>query len=168
MTPVVRAAATSALVAFVLAAPACKKPEPPRLTPKEAQVTSLDAAGVDLRVKLAAQNPNGFELAVQKISGRVLLEGKEELGTFDAPSGIRLPAGVETVVEVPVRARWAGVGALAKLASGKRSVPYVVDAKVTIGGEKINVEVPVRLEGVITDKMVADAAIRSLPNLLPR
>ena len=62
----------------------------------------------------------------------------------------------------------AGVGALASLAATRRAVPYVVEGKANVGGERLNVDVPFRVQGVITDELVAQAAMRSLPGLLPK
>jgi LEA14-like dessication related protein len=163
----VKLALATALLSAALVL-SCKKPEPPKVTPKAATVTKLDPLGVDMVVTLTADNPNGVPLSVRSVSGRVVLDGKLDLGTFDVPSGVALPARGTVTLDVPVRAKWAGVGALASLAATRRAVPYVVDGKANVGGERLNVDVPFRVQGVITDELVAQAAMRSLPGLLPK
>ena len=53
-----------AIVALVLVS-ACKKPEPPHITPKEAKVTMVGPAGVTMEVKVEAMNPNSYALTAQ-------------------------------------------------------------------------------------------------------
>lgn len=161
----------AALTAGALAALAavgvcgCTKPKPPQLTPKEAAVTAVDIGGFDMRVKLDAFNPNGFDIAVRSIVAHVILDGTQDLGTVTASQPITLPANAHTLIDVPMNVKWKGIGGLASLAQARKPVPYTVDGTATVGGESLNVDLPFKLEGKITPEQVQQAAAKSLKGI---
>jgi len=153
-----------AVVILVLAASfgGCAKPKAPQLTPKEVAVTSVDVAGFDMRVKMDAFNPNGFDIAVRSIVAHVIVDGTQDLGTVTASSPITLPANAHTQIDVPMSVKWKGLGGLAVIAQARKPVPYTVDGTATIGGESLNLDVPFKLQGQITPQEVQQAAVKSL------
>jgi LEA14-like dessication related protein len=162
-TPLARLFLVFALVAVALAA--CQKPAPPQLTPKEVKVTGASLEGLDLRVKMDAFNPNGFELAVRSVVAHIVIDGTQDLGTVTASQPIVLPANAHTLVDVPLSVKWKGVGGLATIAGARKPVPYTVDGTASVGGEHLNVDVPFKLQGVITPEQAAEAAARSIGKL---
>lgn len=175
MSSIGRRAALSVLVAL-LATVACSKPLPPQLTPKEAKVTAIDPTGLDMRVKMEAFNPNGFALEVQSVVAHVIIDGTHDLGTVTASQPISLPASARTLIDVPLNVKWKGAVNLVTLASSKKPIPYAVDGTATVGGASLNVDVPFKLQGVITPEQLQQAGLKSLqaipalqglPNLLP-
>jgi len=161
---------------LIAAAGACSKPQPPQLTPKEAKVTSVDIAGFDMRVKMEAFNPNGVDLSVRNVTAHVIVDGNQDLGTVTASQPFNLPANARTVIDVPMTVKWKSVGNLASIASAKRPVPYTVDGTATVGGEHLNVDVPFKMNGVMTAEQLQQAGMKSLqgipglqglPGLLP-
>ena len=155
---------------------ACSKPLPPQLTPKEAKVTAVDLTGFDMLVKMEAFNPNGFALSVRSVVAHVVVDGTHDLGTVTAAQPIELPANARTLVEVPINVKWAGAVNLANLAASKRPIPYTVDGTATVGGASLNVDVPFKLQGVLTPEQLRQAGLKSLqaipglsglPGLLP-
>jgi LEA14-like dessication related protein len=174
MSSIGRRGALSVLALLAIAA--CAKPKPPQLTPKEAKVTAVDLAGFDMRVKMEAFNPNGYDLSVRSVVGHVVVDGTQDLGTVTASQPINLPANARTLIEVPLTMKWKGAVNLATLAASKRPVPYVVDGTATVGGESLNVDIPFKLQGVITPEQLQQAGLKSLqaipglqnlPGLLP-
>jgi LEA14-like dessication related protein len=157
-----RVAAISIFASFLATGAACSKPKDPQLTPQEAKVTSVDMTGLDLRVKMDAFNPNGFPLAVRKITAHVVVDGSHDLGTVTIPQPIDLPAKAHTTVDVPMKVEWESVASLVAMTSAKRPLGYVVDGTATVGGEKLNVELPFKLQGVISPHELQQAAINSL------
>jgi LEA14-like dessication related protein len=147
---------------FAVMLVACQKPLPPQLTPKEVKVTAVSLEGFDMRVKMDAFNPNGFELSVRSVVAHVVVDGTQDLGTVTATQPITLPPSAHTAIDVPMSVRWKGVGGLATIAAARKPVPYTVDGTATIGGERLNVDVPFKLEGVITPQQAAEAAAKSL------
>jgi LEA14-like dessication related protein len=140
---------------------ACSKPKPPTIVPKEAKVVAVDADGLTLDLQVEMTNPNGFALNVRRVAGRVKVDGID-LGSVDAPSAMALPPNAPTLVRVPTKVRWEGAAALATIAAKGRDVPFVVDGTVGIGGEKLSVDVPFSQAGVITQRDLQQAVIRSI------
>lgn len=161
---------------IVAVAVACSKPQPPQLTPKEAKVTSVDLSGFDMRVKLEAFNPNGVDLSVRTVVAHVIVDGNQDLGTVTASQPFNLPANARTVIDVPMSVKWKNVGSVASIAAAKRPVPYTVDGTATVGGERLNVDVPFKMSGTLTAEQLQQAGMKSLqgipglqglPGLLP-
>ncbi|MBX3187613.1 MAG: LEA type 2 family protein [Labilithrix sp.] len=158
------------LVSFLLVALGalffgCSPPAPPTLTPKEAKVTTLDLAGIDLRVTMEVHNPNKIDLAVRAVTARVLLDGKHDLGTMTITQPVTLPAGARTLVEVPLSMKWKDATLFGVFAAAKRSVPYTIDGTATIGGERLNVTLPFTMKGVVTAEELTAATLKSLKGL---
>lgn len=145
--------------------PGCKKPEPPQLVPQSAKVMNVDLAGIDLRVTFDAYNPNSYDLSVRRVTGHVVLDGRFDLGTVTADQPISLPAQKRVLIEVPLVVRWNGASALGGLGAVKKAVPYEVDGTANVGGEKLNLDVPFKLRGEITQQQLLNATLKSLGNI---
>jgi LEA14-like dessication related protein len=152
------------LLAILLAfAAACSKPDPPVLTPKSAKVTAVTLAGVDITVDVEAYNPNGVELSARGVTGKVVLDGRYDLGTTTVSKIISLPAGARTDLEVPLAVTWKDAAALVPLATSNRTIPFTIDGTVTVGGARLNVDLPFHLAGSMTHDELVQATTRSLP-----
>ena len=153
--------------AFVLLGSACAKPEPPRITPKEARVTAIGPQGIELLLLVEAVNPNRFTLTAQSFTGKATLDGKWEMGSVTIDKAIVLPPNVPTPIEVPMKLPWTDLRALTALAMSPRPVPYAVQGSAKIGGDRLNVDVPFGIVGTITREQIAAAAMKSLPGAFP-
>ena len=151
------------LVLVLLAAFGCKKPDPPTLTPKQATVTGLTLAGVDLQLDVDALNPNSFDLQAQRVTARVVVDGKYDVGTVTVNSGLTLPAGKSVTISVPVSVKWTDLTQMVTLAAANRPIPYTVEGTATIGGSTLNVDLPFHLDGTLTQAQLTQAALNSLP-----
>ena len=152
-----------AAVALVLVA--CAKPEPPRLTPLSAKVTAISTQGIDVALKLEAENPNDRAITARSLTATITLDGRYVLGTVTVPHNINLPAHQKTILDVPVSSRWKDLAGLTTLAMAGKDVPYKVDGKVDLGGDMISVTVPFEVGGTVTREQVAQAALSSLPKI---
>jgi LEA14-like dessication related protein len=162
-----RAALALILVMGFMFVVACAKPKPPTVVPKDAKIVALDTETVTLELRLELTNPNGFAIDVRRISANVMVEDLV-IGTIDVPHAVSLSSNVPTLVTVPLKLRWDGAAALAKIAAKGKDVPFRVDGSVGIGGERLNVDVPYSQSGVITKQQQEEAAIRSIQRqLLP-
>lgn len=144
---------------------ACSKPQQPQLTPKEVTVTAVDLSGFDMRVKMDAYNPNGFDLAIRSVVAHVVVDGNQDLGTVTSSQPVTLPAGARSTIDVPMTAKWKNLEGIATLAGAKKSVPYTVDGTATVGGERLNVDVPFKLSGTMTPEQLQGALMKSLQGL---
>jgi LEA14-like dessication related protein len=118
---------------------------------------------MDLRLEVDAYNPNRIALSAQKVVGKVTLDGKDELGAASITEPITLPAGEHTSIPVVLTVKWSGAEVLGRLLATGRAIPYTVDSTVTVGGSRLNVDVPVHMQGVITQEQLLQAAAKALP-----
>jgi LEA14-like dessication related protein len=141
----------------------CTKPDPPVLTPKSATVTAVTATGVGLSLSVEAYNPNGVDLSAQSVTGKVVLDGKYDLGTSTIAKPVNLPAGARTTLDIPLSVNWNDMSALATIATTNRPAPYTVDGTVTVGGGRLNVDLPFHMTGAISHEEILQATARSIP-----
>jgi LEA14-like dessication related protein len=158
----------AALVLTTLTLAACSAPEPPRLTPQVVQVTGVTPAALGLRLQLDAYNPNGVGLSVRSIRARVTVADRVDLGTADVPSGVSLSPKAHSPVVADVQLPWRNAAEVTALAAAQPTLPYRIDGAAQIGGERLNVELPFQLSGVLTREQLVQASLRGLPNLLGR
>jgi LEA14-like dessication related protein len=144
----------------------CSKPAPPTLTPERASVTQVNPQGIELRLDLAATNPNSIDLSVREVNAHIVVGNKYDLGTVTLPKSLTLPAGKTTKVEVPIAAKWTDVGALVQIAATTQAaVPYSVDGTLSMGGDLVSVRIPFHLEGSVSHDEIVGATLNSLPPL---
>ena len=141
----------------------CSKPKPPQLTPEATSVTSVSGKGIGIRVVLAAYNPNDFDLNTRSVEGTIKLGDTVTLGPITKPHGVKLPANKSTNVELELEATWGQAVQLAQLATSGPQVPYVVEGKVTIGGETLNVDLPFSIKGEVSQTQLIAAGLKGLP-----
>jgi LEA14-like dessication related protein len=144
---------------------ACSKPKPPEITVKSGQITRIDAQGIDLILRIEAQNPNGYTLAVRGISANVLLDGRLDLGKVDIQKPVSIPSGERLPMDVPIASQWNDLPAIGLLAASNRAIPYTVKGTVALGTQSISVDVPYSFDGVITHEQIVHAALGSIPKL---
>ncbi len=160
-----RAFGALGLTFLLVGSPSCAKPKAPQLTPKEATFSSIDLAGFNLRVKMDAFNPNSFALSVRAISARVVIDGTQDLGLVTVSSPMSLAANSHTALDVPLAVKWTSLGTLASLAAARRSVPYAIDGTATVGGESLNLDVPFKFAGTLTERQLAEVAAKSMQGI---
>lgn len=152
-------------LALALAVSGCSRPDPPQLTPEQAQVKSLTPAGIDLLVRLEAYNPNSVDLSALSVKARVKLDGRMDLGSVKVATPLSLPAGKRTKLDVPLSVRWNDLPSVVVLATSNRSVPYEINGTVELGGDVLSVNVPFRMEGTISHDEMVRATVKSLPKI---
>jgi len=144
---------------------ACKAPDPPILTPERAMVTGVTAVGIDLVLQVDAFNPNDVDLIAQKVTAKVTLDGKIDLGTVTTTQMTTLPKSAHTKMAVPINAKWQDLSALGAMAASNRPIPFAIDGTQTVGGKRLNVDLPFHITGTLTHEQLVQATISSLPKL---
>lgn len=142
---------------------ACKRPKPPTLTPEKGELTAIGPDGIHLTLHLGVENPNGFDLSARSVAGRVLLDGKHDMGTVAVSQPFRLAAGQVTHLSVPVTLGLEDVPMVLALAASNRDISYDVDGSVNVGGDSLNVNLPFHLSGQLTHEQLVRATVNSLP-----
>lgn len=149
-----------AATAVVLAG--CSKPEPPTVTPRSIRAASLGPARITLAIELDVHNPNAFALSVQTVSGVLALEGGATLGTARAEPSTALPAEASTRVTLNLDVPWQNLPALAPFALSGADVPYQFRGVASVGGERLNTDVPFVLQGTLTRAQLLELGLRGL------
>jgi LEA14-like dessication related protein len=155
-----------ALLLLLVVLPACSKPQPPTLTPRSARVASISPSSVQIEVELSAHNPNGFPLVGRDVTASFELQDGTGLGTAVSRDSFSIPAEGDANVLTKLDVQWTSLAALAPYALGGKPVPYRLRGKARLGGEKLNVEVPFQLDGVLTAEQVVAVSLRGAANLL--
>jgi hypothetical protein len=153
------------VLAIVLFLAGCSRPRPPTITPEKATITSIGTSGIGVLVQLALDNPNSIELSGRSLSAKVVLDGKQDLGTVTVPNGLKMPAGQRTELSVPMSLPWKDLAPLLALAGQARDVPYDVDGSLEVGSETFHLSVPFHLKGALTHEQLMQATVGSLPRL---
>lgn len=154
------------LLATTLTAVSCSRPQPPRITPRAAAVSGIDASGLRLRVQLDAHNPNGFDVTVQRIDVDVTIGG-QALGRSSVTNRVRLVSNRDVPITVDVAAGWRDLPGLLAASVLNENVPYRLEGTARVGGERLNVDVPFRMESTLPRRILIDAAGNTV-NGLPR
>lgn len=147
----------------MLALCACSKPEPPRITPKEVKLVALNDKGIDVVVRLAAENPNGIDLDASRIDATLSFDDGLEIGKTSSAKAVHLPAHRTVDVSVPVSLRWKNLSALAPYAL-RDTVPFTVKGEVQMGGV-LSIGVPFSIKGVLTRADLMKLALSVLPGI---
>lgn len=156
------------LLGCALALTSCSKPEPPKVTPRAARVIRVDANGLRLALELDVYNPNGFPLTARTVSGTLEVGKGTELGSARSEPKGSIAAKSSSVVTSQLDVGWTNVAALAPYALTTQPVPYTFRGVATIGGEKLNVDVPFAVKGELTREQIVQIGLRGLtPPSLP-
>ena len=157
--------ALSLALALALTATGCSRPDPPKLTPLQARVTSITPSAIDFNVQIEAENPNAVDLSARKVVAQVKLDGKIDLGAVKVSTALNLPAHKRTKLDVPLSVKWKDVSSIVALATSNRSVPYEVLGTVELGGDTLSLDVPFRIGGTISHDELVRATVKSLPKI---
>jgi len=143
---------------------ACAKPKPPTLTPKSAQVLAVNGTGVTLAVSFDVANPNRFPLVVHAVDGRFSLgpAAGVELGKAHAAPASSIPAEGTSTVTSEIAIDWTNLAALTPFLLSPAAVPYRFDGTATLGGESLNVNLPLTLTGELTRAQLINAGLGGL------
>ncbi|MDB4937682.1 MAG: hypothetical protein JWP87_4654, partial [Labilithrix sp.] len=85
-----------------------------------------------------------------------------DLGTVTASTPITLAANAHTAIEVPMNVKWKNATGFAAIVTARRPVPYTLDGTATVGGNRLNVDVPFKLQGTMTPEQLQQAGLKSL------
>lgn len=125
--------------------------EAPTLQLQEVRITGLDLTGGTLDLALDVLNPNDFRLQTIRLELGLDLE-QVHFGDALLESVVELPAQQHSLVIVPVRFEWAGLGAGARSLLTRQAIGYGLTGVATlgtpIGDRRVNVhtsgDVPLR------------------------
>jgi LEA14-like dessication related protein len=125
--------------------------EEPAIRLQEVRITGLGLTGGTLDLALDVFNPNDFRLRTLRLALGIDLE-QTHFGDALLETPVELPAQQHSLVTVPVRFEWAGLGAGARALLTRQAIRYGLTGAVTIdtplGDRHVNVhgtgDVPLR------------------------
>jgi LEA14-like dessication related protein len=117
-----------AILSAVLAVAGCAtlgriRFQAPEVRLAEVQIMGLGFSGGTLNLVLDVHNPNGYEIRTQRLTADLELE-ETHFGDVALERNVRLAPEANTLVDVPLRFTWEGVGAGARALLGMGSVQY--------------------------------------------
>ncbi len=142
------------------------KPEPPRITPRSAAVTSATAQGLGLRVDLTARNPNRIDATVRSIDVRVVLAGRD-LGLSRYARSTALPSDTDVPVSVDVTVAWADLPAIVLATALNENVPYHLDGTAHVAAGRFTLDVPFAVDSTMPRTVLTGALTGAIPTTLP-
>lgn len=138
----------------------CSKPVPPTVRPVAVRAVAIGPERVTLDVELDVNNPNDVELSVQRVNGVFELQSGIALGTAQAEPRVPLPANASSVVSMKLDVPWQNLPVLAPFALSGADVPYRFRGTATMGGKRLNTDVPFVVEGRLTQAEVLKLGLR--------
>lgn len=130
-----RIGAESGLVALVLLSAACsgigdhfKEPD---IQLDHAVVRGIGLTGGNLDLVVKVQNPNNFTLQGTKLQVGIDVEGSH-LGDITYDDDFAVVENGETILTLPLRFGWSGVGSAVRAALGYGDLPYNMKGQATL------------------------------------
>jgi LEA14-like dessication related protein len=106
--------------------------EEPAITLKEIQVTGIGLTGGTLNLALDVFNPNDYRLRSTRLELGIDLE-QVHFGDALLETPLELPSQQHSLVTVPVRFEWAGLGAGARALLSRQGVRFGLTGVATLG-----------------------------------
>lgn len=103
----------------------------PKVQLDHAVVRGIGLSGGNLDLVVKVDNPNDFTLHGTKLQVGVDVEGAH-LGDITYDDDFAVPQKGETIITLPLRFGWAGVGRAVRAALGYGDLPYEMDGQVTL------------------------------------
>lgn len=104
----------------------------PEVQLKEVQVTGLGLSGGTLNLALDVYNPNDYRLRSTRLELGIDLENTH-FGDALLETPLELPSQQHTLVTVPVRFEWAGVGAGARALLSRQAIRFGLTGTAYLG-----------------------------------
>ena len=144
---------------------ACTKPEPPTVRPVSGRLVGINEKGLEVEAKLEATNPNDFEIKVKSFTADVTLDHRIKVGTVTSNSVVTLPANKKKVFDVPISVKWDDVATLVPLSLSNKDVPWEAEGSVKVAAESLEVNIPFKVNGVLTHQQIMTAVSKSIPRI---
>lgn len=158
----------SVLLLSMLGSPGCSKPKPPTLSPRSARVTAVSRYAVELSVQMDARNPNSFPLIINQVTANCELPDGTLIGTANSAAAFTIPAEGDQVLDAKLSVRLESFAVLAPYAFKLKHLPYRLRGIAKVGGDRLNLDVPFSVEGVLTPQELLATGLRDAGLTLPK
>ncbi len=124
-------------------------PAKPTLSVKGATIANADLDGATIDVEVEVDNPNGFAIFVDEVLFTASLE-KQRVATGALKQRVTVDARNKARAKIPVRLRYADVGALLQAMNGRDTWRYDVTGEVALNPiDAVSLRLPFATDGVI-------------------
>lgn len=106
--------------------------EEPVVNFRNLRVLGLGASGGSLEVELSVVNPNNYSLDAKRFTYRLLVDSTQ-IAEGELQDLFTVRSGDSTIVTIPVRFSYAGLGQAGNMLLDRGSVDYRVAGDVTVG-----------------------------------
>lgn len=125
--------------------------EEPTITLKEIHVQQISLTDASLVFVAEIQNPNGYELRLKSLDYTVHLSGREA-GDGSLQKEVSVPASSSTPIEIPVSARFGGLGGIARTYISGQELPYRLEGKALVKAGLFDRTFPFSRTGTLSRK----------------
>jgi LEA14-like dessication related protein len=123
----------------------------PTVTLKEIHVRQLSLTDASLVFVAEIQNPNSYDLRLKSLDYTVHLSG-QETGGGSLQKEIIVPASSSTPIEIPVSARFGGLGGIARMYISGQELPYRIEGNALVKAGLFDRTFPFSHTGTLSTK----------------
>jgi len=125
--------------------------EEPTIILKEIHVQQISLTDASIVFVAEIQNPNSYELRLKSLDYTVHLSGREA-GDGSLQKEISVPASSSTPIEIPVSARFGGLGGIARTYISGQELPYRLEGKALVKAGLFDRTFPFSRTGTLSRK----------------
>ena len=125
--------------------------EEPTIILKEIHVRQISLTDASIVFVAEIQNPNSYDLRLKSLDYTVLLSG-QEAGDGSLQKEIPVPASASATVEIPVSARFGGLGGIARTYNSGQELPYRLEGKALVKAGLFDRTFPFSRTGTLSRK----------------
>jgi len=125
--------------------------EEPTITLKEIHVRQISLTDASIVFVAEIQNPNSYDLRLKSLDYTVHLSGREA-GDGSLQKEIPVPASASATVEIPVSARFGGLGGIARTYISGQELPYRLEGKALVKAGLFDRTFPFSRTGTLSRK----------------
>lgn len=125
--------------------------EEPTITLKEIHVRQISLTDASIVFVAEIQNPNSYDLRLKSLDYTVHLSGREA-GDGSLEKEIPVPASASATVEIPVSARFGGLGGIARTYISGQELPYRLEGKALVKAGLFDRTFPFSRTGTLSRK----------------
>ena len=125
--------------------------EEPTIILKEIHVRQISLTDASIVFVAEIQNPNSYELRLKSLDYTVHLSGREA-GDGSLQKEISVPASSSTPIEIPVSARFGGLGGIARTYISGQELPYRLEGKALVKAGLFDRTFPFSRTGTLSRK----------------
>ena len=125
--------------------------EEPTIILKEIHVRQISLTDASIVFVAEIQNPNSYDLRLKSLDYTVLLSG-QEAGDGSLQKEIPVPASSSVTVEIPVSARFGGLGGIARMYISGQEIPYRLEGNALVKAGLFDRTFPFSRTGTLSRK----------------